>query len=93
MGIALAAIGNAPDNPLKMFMPDWLMRERKGYHQKLGAEVILIRQEEGGIIGSIKLDDRMAGNNQNIFLQKDLSSRLPVFHTKISNGNVEGHWF
>src|ERR1039458_3895373 len=40
-GISFAAIGRALGHPVKIFMPDWMSRERQGLIRSYGAEIAL----------------------------------------------------
>ena len=59
-GISLAAIGTYYDNPVYIFMPDWVSKERKQILEKYGAKVYLVSEEEGGFIECIKRADELA---------------------------------
>ena len=52
-GISFAAVGRALGHPVRIYMPDWMSRERVLVIQSLGASVIPVSQEEGGFVGSI----------------------------------------
>ncbi len=73
-GIAFAAIGKALGHPVTIIMPNWLSKERMDIIKSLGAEIILVSKEEGGFIGSIKLAEKMAANDPNIFLPKQFEN-------------------
>ena len=47
-GIALAALGAFFGNPVHIFMPDWVSKERLNLMQMYNAKVTLISKEEGG---------------------------------------------
>ena len=47
-GIALAALGTYFNNPVRIYMPDWVSKERIKLMEMYNAEVILISKEEGG---------------------------------------------
>ena len=53
-GIALAAIGAYFGNPVHIFMPDWVSKERLNLMKMYNAEVKLISKEEGGFKRAIK---------------------------------------
>jgi cysteine synthase A len=53
-GIALAAIGRALGHPVRIYMPDWMSRERVQLLRAFGAEVVLVSHEQGGFLGSIR---------------------------------------
>jgi cysteine synthase len=73
-GIAFSAIGKALGHDVKIIMPNWLSKERVDIIKSLGAEVILISKEEGGFLGSIQLSERMAEENDGIFLPKQFEN-------------------
>ena len=47
-GIALSALGTYFNNPVRIYMPDWVSKERIKLMEMYNAEVILISKEEGG---------------------------------------------
>lgn len=49
-GISFAGIGRALGHPVTIFMPDWMSEERKNLIHSLGAEIILVSEEEGGFL-------------------------------------------
>lgn len=59
-GISLAAIGAYFNNPVYIFMPDWVSEERVKIMQLYGAKVYLISKEEGGFLECIKRADELA---------------------------------
>src|SRR5258705_8937112 len=73
-GISFSAIGKALGHEVKIIMPDWLSRERMDIICSLGAEIILVSKEEGGFVGSIALSQRMAKENNRIFLPKQFEN-------------------
>lgn len=73
-GIAFAAIGKAMGHPVKIIMPNWLSKERIDIIKSLGAEVILISKEEGGFLGSIRLAESMALENNHTFLPRQFEN-------------------
>jgi cysteine synthase A len=81
-GIAFAAIGRALGHPVKIFMPDWMSRERVELIRGLGAEVVPITREQGGFIGSIRLCEEFAGANRGIFLPQQFENPA----------NIEAHY-
>jgi len=74
-GISFSAIGKALGHEVKIIMPNWLSKERIGIIRSLGAEVILISKEEGGFLGSIALSEKMAKENDRIFLPKQFENK------------------
>ncbi|HEY0177799.1 MAG TPA: cysteine synthase family protein [Pedobacter sp.] len=73
-GIAFAAIGKAMGHPVKIIMPNWLSKERIDIIKSLGAEVILISKEQGGFLGSIKMAEAMAAENDHTFLPRQFEN-------------------
>ncbi len=59
-GISFAAIGRALGHPVRIYMPDWMSRERVLVIQSLGAAVIPVSAELGGFLGSIRMADEFA---------------------------------
>ena len=59
-GISFAAIGRALGHPVRIYMPDWMSRERVLVIQSLGAAVIPVSAELGGFQGSIRMADDFA---------------------------------
>lgn len=67
-GISFAAMGRAMGHPVRIYMPDWMSRERVSLILSLGAEVIPVSHEQGGFRGSIELADRFAKEHPGVFL-------------------------
>ena len=59
-GISLSAIGAYYNNPVYIFMPDWVSSERKKIMEMYGANVILISREDGGFKRCIEEADVLA---------------------------------
>ena len=53
-GIALSAMGAYFGNPVHIFMPDWVSKERLNLMKMYNAKVTLISKEEGGFQRAIK---------------------------------------
>ena len=53
-GIALAAYGARNNNPVTIFMPDFVSKERVSILKLYGADVILVSHEEGGFKEAVK---------------------------------------
>ncbi len=51
-GIAFAALGRALGHAVRIYMPDWMSRERRLLMQSLGAEIVLVGRDEGGFVGA-----------------------------------------
>ncbi len=80
-GISFAALGRALGHPVRIYMPDWMSRERVALILSLGAEVIPVSREQGGFRGSIELADLFAREHGHVFLP----------HQFDNPANVEAH--
>ena len=54
-GIALAAMGAFFGNPVHIFMPDWVSKERVDLMKMYNAKITLISKEEGGFKKAISV--------------------------------------
>ena len=81
-GIAFSAIGKALGHPVTIVMPDWVSQERINLIRSLGAEIILISLEEGGVLGSIRRSEELAAATEGAFLPCQFSNE----------DNVEAHY-
>jgi len=77
-GIAFAAIGRALGHPVRIYMPDWMSRERRLVIESLGATVVGVSHDEGGFVGSIALADRWAAEQPGAFRPQQFSNRANV---------------
>lgn len=59
-GIAFAALGRALGHPVRIYMPDWMSKERVLLIRSLGAEIVPVSAAEGGFLGSIAKADAFA---------------------------------
>lgn len=66
-GIALSAMGSYLGNPVHIYMPDWVSKERVNLMKMYGARVTLVSKEEGGFIKAISEAKEYAEKN-NAFL-------------------------
>ena len=73
-GISFAAIGRAFGNPVRIFMPDWMSRERISLIKSFGAQVTLVSREEGGFLGSIEMADDFSYEHGHVFLPHQFSN-------------------
>ena len=73
-GISLSAIGAYYNNPVYIFMPDWVSKERIQLMKCYGAKVKLISKEEGGFIRCVEEAKEFAGKN-NAFLVNQFSNK------------------
>ncbi|WP_040398356.1 PLP-dependent cysteine synthase family protein, partial [Cesiribacter andamanensis] len=75
-GIAFAALGRALGHPVRIYMPDWLSRERSELLESMGAKVRLVSAEEGGFLRSIQLAGEQAEREKRIFQPKQFENGL-----------------
>src|SRR4026208_2450731 len=72
-GISFAAIGRALGHPVRIYMPDWMSRERVDLIRSFGAEVRLVAPAEGGFLGAIEMTEKLADTS--IFLPRQFSNQ------------------
>lgn len=89
-GIAFAAIGRALGHPVRIFMPDWMSRERKDIIKSYGAEVIPVSKAEGGFLGSIRMAEEL-GKQPGVFLPRQFENRFNVEAHEKTTGREIGH--
>ncbi|MCP3920391.1 MAG: cysteine synthase family protein [bacterium] len=77
-GISLAAVGRALGHSVRIYMPDWMSRERTLVIESLGAEVIPVSVDEGGFLGSIELARQWAHERPQAFLPSQFDNRANV---------------
>ena len=81
-GISFAAIGRALGHRVRIYMPDWMSRERVLVITGLGAEIVPVSGAEGGFLGSIAQADAYEAEHGDVFLP----------HQFESSANVEAHY-
>jgi cysteine synthase A len=77
-GIAFAAVGRALGHPVRIYMPDWMSRERVLVIQSLGAAVIPVSAELGGFLGSIRMADDFAREAGRVFRPQQFDNAANV---------------
>lgn len=73
-GISFAALGTALGHHVRIFMPNWMSRERVQLIQNFGAEVIPVSQEQGGFVGAVQLAELYATENEHTFLPRQFEN-------------------
>ncbi len=73
-GISFAAMGRALGHQVRIYMPDWMSRERVLVIQSLGAAVIPVSHELGGFLGSIRMADEFARDTPRVFRPRQFDS-------------------
>jgi cysteine synthase A len=77
-GISFAAVGRALGHPVRIYMPDWMSRERRALLESLGATIVLVSAAEGGFPGSIALADQFAAAHPHSFRPQQFDNRANV---------------
>jgi cysteine synthase A len=77
-GISFAAVGRALGHDVRIYMPDWMSRERVLLIQSLGAAVIPVSAELGGFKGAIAMAEEYAGSDGNVFHPRQFESRANI---------------
>ncbi len=72
-GISLSAMGAFFGNPVHIFMPDWVSKERLDLMKMFNAKVTLISKQEGGFKKAIKEANKYAQEN-NAFLSNQFEN-------------------
>ena len=85
-GISFSAIGRALGHPVRIFMPDWMSRERVDLIRSLGAEVVPVSAEQGGFIGSIRLSEEFAASTERVFLPRQFANESNVRAHELTTG-------
>jgi len=73
-GISFAAVGRALGHDVRIYMPDWMSRERVLVIRSLGATVVPVSAEEGGFRGCIERTEVYASERGNVFLPRQFES-------------------
>jgi len=73
-GISFAAMGRALGHPVRIYMPDWMSRERVALTVALGAQIVPVTREEGGFKASIAKADEFARTEDHVFLPHQFSN-------------------
>ena len=77
-GISFAAIGRALGHQVVIFMPDWMSQERVSLIKSLGAQIIPVRRDQGGFLGSIHMTEELAQREQHVFLPAQFANAANV---------------
>jgi len=66
-GIAFAVLGRRFGSPVRIFMPDWMSRERTLMLSSLGTTLVPVSRELGGFLGAIRMADAWAREHRGAF--------------------------
>ena len=88
-GISFAAIGRAFGHPVRIFMPDWMSRERTDLIASFGATIVPVSRDEGGFLGCIARAEAMAKEDPGVFLPSQFSNEAnPLAHEKTTGREI-----
>ena len=59
---------------VKIFMPDWMSRERRELIRSFRAEIVGVNRQQGGFLGSIQMAEEFAANGSDVFLPRQFSN-------------------
>ena len=90
-GISFAALGRALGHPVKIFMPNWMSRERMDLIHSLGASIVPVTKAQGGFLGSIRMAEELAAQQSDIFLPRQFSNTANVEAHETTTG-PEVYW-
>lgn len=85
-GISFAALGRMLGHPVRIFMPDWMSRERLDIIHSFGAEIVKVSHEEGGFVGCISKAEEMAAGNEKVFLPRQFSNEANAEAHEVMTG-------
>ena len=87
-GISLAAMGALFKNPVHIYMPDWVSKERVDLMKMFNAKVTLISKEEGGFKKAIEEAKNYAEKN-NAFLSNQFENENNILaHYEITGKEI-----
>ncbi len=85
-GIAFAALGRRFGSPVRIFMPDWMSRERTLLLSSLGATIVPVSRADGGFLGSIARADEWARTHARAYRPRQFSNRANVEAHRLATG-------
>lgn len=87
-GIAFAALGAYLGNPVHIFMPDWMSRERVKLLESLCAVLHPVSKEEGGFKGALEAAQKFGEENK-AFMPRQFANPLnPDAHYRTSGQEI-----
>jgi cysteine synthase A len=85
-GISFAALGCALGHPVRIYMPDWMSQERVALLRAFGAEIVLVRPEDGGFLGAVQAAAGFARSTPHVFLPRQFENQANVRAHAASTG-------
>jgi cysteine synthase A len=85
-GISFSAIGTALAHPVRVYIPDWMSRERVQLIAGFGATVVEVSHEQGGFCGAIEMANHYAETHADVFLPHQFAHPANVEAHALSTG-------
>ncbi len=85
--ISFAAIGRALGHPVRMFMPDWMSRERKMILKSFGATLVEVSEREGGFVGSVDRAKEWVATHPHTFAPRQFENEANVEAHALGTGS------
>ena len=85
-GIAIAGIGRALGHPVRIYMPDWMSKERLLLMEGMGAEVVGVSKEQGGFLGSIAMAEAQGQLRDDVFLPRQFANQANTEAHRLTTG-------
>ncbi len=85
-GVSFAALGKSLGHRVRIFMPDWMSRERVALTEAFGAEIIPVSRDQGGFLGSIEMAEQFARDEDRVFLPRQFDNEANVCAHESSTG-------
>lgn len=77
-GVSFSALGRSLGHPVRIYMPDWMSRERVELIRSFGAEIVPVSREQGGFLGSIARCEEFARATPHVFLPRQFENPANV---------------
>ncbi|MCA9322748.1 MAG: PLP-dependent cysteine synthase family protein [Planctomycetes bacterium] len=85
-GLSFASLGRALGHPVRIYMPDWMSRERADLIRAYGAEIIPVSKAQGGFLGSIALAEAWSKEHPECFLPRQFENVANVEAHRLTTG-------
>ncbi len=85
-GISFAAVGRALGHRVRIYMPDWMSRERVQLIRNFRAEVVPVTREQGGFVGAVRMAEAFSREHDNVFLPRQFENPVNVEAHEITTG-------
>lgn len=77
-GISFSAVGRALGHPVRIFMPNWMSRERVQLMINFGAAVVPVSREQGGFMGAVEMAAKYASDTPNTYVPRQFDNPANV---------------